>query len=115
MCNIIVRHIFLLLCFLQIVCLNSSKSYAAMAVEAELVSGKIVQIYETNAIKLDNGKIYQPSREDLNVNVNINEPITLRVIVTNTDEYLFFDYAPGMNSLQMLQAPEKKSKNNSPK
>ncbi|OKY76715.1 MAG: hypothetical protein BM485_01190 [Desulfobulbaceae bacterium DB1] len=86
-------------------CLQASMSWSALALQSEIVSGNIVEKYEDHSLKLDNGVIYKPSREGLNVDVQIGEPVTLRYIAEDSDNNVFFEFAPGMNSLVKLPPP----------
>ncbi|MFH1217461.1 MAG: hypothetical protein V1706_13250 [Pseudomonadota bacterium] len=86
-------------------CLQASMSWAALALQAEVAFGNIVEKYEDHSLKLDNGVIYKPSREGLNVDVQIGESVTLRYIVEDSDNNVFFEFAPGLNSLHELPPP----------
>jgi hypothetical protein len=82
-------------------------------VQTEVVSGNITHKYENHAVKLDNGKTYQPSREGLSINLPVGEPVTLR-IVEETDKNVFFEFAPGLNSLEKIE-PGLPKKDSGPK
>ncbi|MBP7517244.1 MAG: hypothetical protein KA768_05375 [Desulfobulbus sp.] len=82
---------------------------AAVAVQAETVSGIIVARATDQAIRLDNGQTYHPSRQELAPGVAIGQPITLRYFVEGGEKNVYFEYAPGVNSLKELPpvtAPE---------
>lgn len=83
-------------------CLLPSASGAVLAVKTELVSGKIVQIYNNRSVKLDNGSVYRPSRKGLKIDIQTGEAVTLRYLVETSGEKVFFEYAPGMGSLAPL-------------
>ena len=85
-----------------ILCLLPCMSRAALVAKAEVVSGKIVQIYTNGSVKLDNGVVYLPSRQGLNINMRAGEAVTLRYIVEPSGEKKFFEYAPGAGSLKPL-------------
>lgn len=95
-------------------CLYPAMSHAALAVQTEVVSGIISQKYDNHAVKLDNGKIYQPSREGLVVTVQAGDPVTLRYVVGDSNKNVFFEFAPGLHSLKN-QEPASAKKDNSPK
>jgi len=100
--------------FLAAFCLYPAMTRAVVAIQTEVVSGNIAQKYENNAVKLDNGEIYQPSRKGLVVNLQIGEAVTLRYYVKNSETNVFFEFAPGLNSLNE-QDPASVKKDNSPK
>jgi len=75
-------------------------SWAAIAVQTHAASGNIIQIEENGAIKLDNSKLYHPSRKGLVNDLQVNQSITLRYVVENGEKNVFFEYAPGLNSLE---------------
>ena len=82
---------------------------AAVAVQVETVSGIIVSRAADQAIRLDNGQTYHPSRQELAPGVAIGQPITLRYFVEGGEKNVYFEYAPGVNSLKELPpvtAPE---------
>jgi hypothetical protein len=81
-------------------------SWAALAVQTEVVSGKIVQQYPDHSVRLDNGKAYYPSRETIVIdNVQIGEPVTLRYFIEPDGKNIFFEFAPGLGSLQKVAPP----------
>jgi hypothetical protein len=82
-------------------------------VQTAVVSGNITHKFEDSSVKLDNGKVYQPSRQELVLNLSVGEPVTLRYMVEESKN-VFFEFAPGLNSLQEIEAvrPEE---DNSPK
>ena len=94
-------------------CLYPALGLAVVAVQTEIVSGIIVQKSEDHAVKLDNGEIYQPSRNDIDLTVNIGEPVTLRYVVEE-ERNVFFEFAPGLNSLTNNNRPPVE-KDNRPK
>ena len=82
---------------------------AAVAVQVETVSGIIVSRAADQAIRLDNGQTYHPSRQELAPGVAIGQPITLRYYIEGGEKNVYFEYAPGVNSLKELPpvtAPE---------
>jgi hypothetical protein len=95
------KSVLIYACFLIISCLLPTMSWARLVVKTGVVSGNIAQIYGNHAVKLDNGKTYQPSREGLSIDLPVGEPVTLR-IVEETDKNIFFEFAPGLNSLKEL-------------
>ena len=78
--NKIKKYARLYICFWVISCLLPVMSWARLAVQTEVVSGNIAQKYEDRSIKLDNGKIYLPSREGLSIDLPIGELNLRRVI-----------------------------------
>ena len=75
---------------------------AAVAVQVETVSGVIVARAADQAIRLDNGKTYHPSRQELAPGVAVGQPITLRYFVEGGEKNVYFEYAPGVNSLKEI-------------
>ena len=75
---------------------------AAVAVQAQTVSGIIVARAADQAIRLDNGQTYHPSRQELAPKVAVGQPITLRYYVEGGERTVFFEYAPGVNSLKEI-------------
>lgn len=96
-----------LACF--ILCLLPCVSGAVLVAQTELVSGKIVQINDDSSVSLDNGSIYRPSREGLKVELRPGETVTLRYLIETSGEKVFFEYAPGMDSLTPLAPYSPKS------
>ena len=89
--------------FCLILLLLPCVSGAALVAKTELVSGKIVQIYPNHSVKLDNGVTYLPSSKGLDVNLRAGEAVTLRYTVEPSGEKKFFEYAPGIGSLEPLR------------
>lgn len=90
-------------CFLIISCFLTTMSFARLVVQTEVVSGNIAQKYTNHAVKLDNGKTYQPSREGLTIDLPVGEPVTLR-IVEGVEKNVFFEFAPGLKSLEKIES-----------
>lgn len=107
------KSVLIYTCFLVLSCLLPAMSWGRLAVQTDVVSGNITHKYENHAVKLDNGKTYQPSREGLSIDLPVGGPVTLR-IVEETDKNVFFEFAPGLNSLKKL-VPVPLKKDNSPK
>jgi hypothetical protein len=105
MCNRIkkstLKHLFIwaLICFLP------AMSWATLVVNTKVVSGNIVQHNADHSVRLDDGKTYYPSRTKLSINLPVGKAVTLRYFVETQNKYFFFEYAPGMNSLQEIQPP----------
>lgn len=95
------KSVLIYVCFSIISYLLPTISWALLAVQTGVVSGTIAQKYENHAVELDNGKTYQPSREGLSIDLPVGEPVTLR-IVEEMDKNIFFEFAPGLNSLKEL-------------
>ena len=73
---------------------------AAVAVQIETISGTIVAKTADQTIRLANGQTYHPSRQELAPEVAIGQPITLRYYVEGGERNVFFEFAPGVNSLE---------------
>ena len=95
-------------------CLLSSTTWAAIAIQTEVVSGMIVKVGSDHSVRLDNGKIYHPSRPELKIDSQAGQPITLRYTAVKGEKNIFFEYAPGLNSLQKKPQPSFR-KDNTPK
>ena len=95
------------ICFLVLFCFLPIMSWARLSVQADVVSATIAEIYEDNSVKLDNGKIYYPSRDGLAVDLPVGAPVTLR-IVKEVDKDVFFEFLSGFNSLKKLDTPPSK-------
>ena len=54
------------------------------------------------AIRLDNGQTYHPSHQELAPGVAVGQPITLRYFVEGGEKNVYFEYAPGVNSLKEI-------------
>ena len=98
-------------CFSMISCLLPATSWARLVIETEVVSGSITRKYADHSVALDNGKKYQPSRKGLSIDLPVGKTVTLRV-VKEAGKNIFFDFAPGLNSLKEL--PPMPQKDNSP-
>lgn len=88
------------LVFFLALCLLPAVGLAAVVIESYRASGTIVQILGDNSVKLDDGVTYTPAREDLVVTVQAGQPVTLLYGVNAEGKNIFFDFAPGLNSLQ---------------
>lgn len=99
MCEKIKKIVLVYVCFSMISCLLATMSFARLAVQSEVVSGSITHKYDDHSVTLDNGETYQPSREGLIIDLSVGETVTLRII-KKTDKNVFFEFAPGLNSLK---------------
>ncbi len=88
-------------------------SWSMLVVQTEVVSGNISNKFADHSIKLDNEKIYRPSRKGLVLDLPVGEPVTLRYMVEDSKN-VFFEFAPGLNSLKELE-PVHSLKDNIPK
>jgi len=86
-----------------ILCLLPCVSGAVLVAQTELVSGKIAQINDDHSVTLDDGSVYRPSRQGLKVDLRPGEAVTLRYLVEPSGDKMFFEYAPGMKSLEPLK------------
>jgi len=91
--------------FLAIFCFLPAMSWAAVAIKTEVISGNLVQNNTDHSVRLDDGNLYFPSREGLIIDVQIGKPVTLRYIVETGNKKVFFEYAPGLNSLTEIALP----------
>lgn len=112
--NIVGKSALLGFLFFVTVNLHSTQSEAAIAVQTQIASGYIKQIFNNNSIKLDNDQTYQASRKNLAINAEAGDPITLRYVVESDGINVFFESAPGLHSLKNTPLPISK-KNNSKK
>jgi hypothetical protein len=103
MCDRIKKIVLISVCFSMISCLLATMSSARLAVQSEVVSGSITHKYDDHSVALDNGKTYQPSREGLIIDLSVGDSVTLRII-EETDKNVFFEFAPGVNSLKEQKA-----------
>jgi len=92
-------------------CLVPITSWAVVAIQTEVVSGHIAQKYDDHSVKLDNGKVYHPPQQGLVVDVAVAEAVTLR-FVEEAEKNVFFEYAPGLNSLKEIPSASIKKDNN---
>jgi hypothetical protein len=81
------------------ICCIPNISGAAVSIHTEIAWGHITQIYANHSVALDDGKIYYPSRGNLIVNIPVGGEVTLGYVVKE-GKNIFFEYAPGLNSLQ---------------
>jgi hypothetical protein len=89
-------------------------SSAKLMIETEVVSGIISEKFDNQAVRLNNGMIYQPSREGFVVDVQVGEPITLRCVVEDSKKNVYIEFAPGLHSLKG-QKPASSNKDLTPK
>ena len=99
------NSVFVLICFWMLSCLSPAVGWAALAVKSDVVSGNVVRINEDHSIVINNEKTYHPSRKSIEIDVAVGQPISLRYIVEEGDRYVFFEYAPGLNTLKNIPAP----------
>ena len=103
-------HLFLWAIF----CLLPVLSWAALTVKTEVVSGNIVRQDADHSVWLDNGKVYSPSRKGLVIELPVTMPVTLRYYTDVENKNIFFEFAPGLGSLQAI-TPVLPTKDNNPK
>ena len=94
-------------------CLFPALSGAGLTVKTEIVSGNIIRQDADHSVWLDNGMVYSPSRKGLVIDSGIT-PVTLRYYTDVENKNIFFEFAPGLGSLQEL-APTPTTKDNKPK
>ncbi|MBV5327236.1 MAG: hypothetical protein JZU65_06280 [Chlorobium sp.] len=108
-----VKKIFMPFLFLGLISvLFPVTTMAGLEMQIDTVSGKITHKYPNHSLQLDNGKTYYASREGLVVNLSLGEAVTLRYMIEDSKS-IFFEFAPGFNSLQKLN-PEPTQEDNSP-
>ncbi|MFZ5774051.1 MAG: hypothetical protein ACOY3Z_01005 [Thermodesulfobacteriota bacterium] len=88
-----------LLFLVQLPCLAT----AVLNVQSELISGRIMAFTDDKAVKLDNGVLYRPSRQGVRIQLQPGDVVTLRYYTESTGQKVYFEYAPGANSLQPMQ------------
>ena len=93
------RSMFKPLLFAALLFLLPTMALAVVAVETHTVSGRIVTIETNDALKLDNGNIYHPSRDGLTAGIQAGQPVTLRYMRTADGQVVFFECSPCLNSL----------------
>ncbi|MDR3631395.1 MAG: hypothetical protein P4L42_13785 [Desulfocapsaceae bacterium] len=85
--------------FIGVLCLIPLLSRAAIMIQTAVISGNISAINTDSSVRLDNGKTYFPSRNDLRINLPAGAAVTLRYYVEGEEKNVYFQYAPGQNSL----------------
>lgn len=95
-------------------CFLCGINWAAVAIQTEVVSGTIIKIAPDDSLHLDNGKIYHPSRAGMKIKSQTGQPITLRYTVEGLGKNIYFEYAPGLNSLPKKAQPSLRN-NSDPK
>ena len=74
--------------------------FAALTVQMEVVSGKILSIQANKIVRLDDGKVYEPGKKIVNLaGVKAGDVITLKYFVKADARRVFVEYAPGRGSL----------------
>jgi len=86
-------------------CMFPAANMAAVAVQSEIASGHVVKVSQDYSIEIDNGKVYHPSREELKINVAVGDPVSLKYVVQDADKNVYFEYAPGLNTLKNSPEP----------
>lgn len=76
-----------------------ANGWTAIAVQSEVISGTIVHVDANNALRLDNGQTYHPSRDDLAPEVQAGQLVTLRYYIEGDEKNVFFEFALGANAL----------------
>lgn len=104
------RPMFQPLLFAALLILLPTMALAVVAVETHTVSGRVVTIETNDAIRLDNGNLYHPSRGGLTAGVQAGQPITLRYMDTAVGQFVFFECSPGLNA-QSQAGPTHPKKN----
>jgi|GEM_PF-592167 len=105
MCDRIKKSTLNFLFLWALLCLLPVMSWATLVVHTQVVSGKIVRQYADHSVRLDNGKIYYPSRTGLVIRLPEGKDVTLRYFVETENKNFFFEYAPDLNSLQEIHSP----------
>ena len=98
------------LLFAALLFLLPTMALAVVAVETHTVSGRIVTIETNDAIRLDNGNIYRPSRDGLTAGIQAGQPVTLRYMITADEQFVFFECSPKLTSMDET-APARPQKN----
>ncbi len=104
------RLMFKPLLFAALLFLLPTMALAVVAVEPHTVSGRIVTIETKDAIRLDNGSLYHPSRGGLTAGVQAGQPVTLRYMSTADEQFVFFECSPKLTSMDET-APARPQKN----
>ena len=103
------KSILQLLFFWVLLGLLPAMSQAALVLQTKVVSGNIVQHNTDQSVRLDDGKLYYPSRSGLIINLPTGKDVTLRYFIEGENKNFFFEYAPGLNSLQEIKPPPLKN------
>ncbi len=78
-------------------------STAAMMIQTETASGKVVAVTPDNVIELDDGFSYYPDRTDSSgssPDIKSNGYWTIRYYLNEDNKRIYLEYAPGKNSLK---------------
>lgn len=74
--------------------------FAALTVQMEVVSGKILSIQANKVVRLDDGNVYEPGKKIVNLaGVKAGDVVSLKYFVKADTKRVFVEYAPGRGSL----------------
>ncbi|MBU2539086.1 MAG: hypothetical protein KKH22_11670 [Proteobacteria bacterium] len=77
-----------------------SPVFAGLNVQLEVVSGKVVNIQANRTVTLDDGKIYYPGTNTVNLaGVKAGDVLTLKYYIQTETKRIFVEYALGRDSL----------------
>lgn len=85
---------------LTMLCGLPASGWSMLVVQTRVVSGHIVNQQADHSVRLDDGKLYIPSRKELAIDLAVGSPVTLRYYIEGSKQNVYFEYAPGLNSLQ---------------
>ncbi len=106
----LIKNFITLIIFCIIILTVPLNTFGKMYVETFVASGRIVDI-RNNIITLDNGYSYLPIQEDMTLNVDTGQIITIRYIINNDNEKKYSELAPGKDSLEIMPPPDLKKPN----
>lgn len=85
---------------LLVIILTPALGWAGLVVQTQVVSGKIVQIFDGKTVKLDNDQVYTASRPTLKMTLRPGDPVTLKYYAgQGSDKKVYFEYQPGIDAL----------------
>ena len=95
------KYVLCLLLLGVCLCCIPTLSKAIVGIQAQVVSGYITKLNMDHSVTLDNNKTYIPSRGSLIIDLPVGAAVTLEYYINNGNMNTFFEYAPGLNSLQI--------------
>ena len=78
---------------------------ARFMITTELVWGQIISI-EDKSIELENGVVYHPADEYMELDITAGDTVTLEVYIDRKGKQLYLKFALGEDSLPMRPLPE---------
>ena len=76
----------------------------------QTASGLIQRVQNDGAVRLDDGHTYFPALKDQHVSLAQGQAVTLRYFLREGTTRMYFEFAPGISSLEQHAVPEEQNR-----